>query len=32
MTVTYTFDGFCSLDGVGSNSRDCGGYWRKRGV
>jgi dihydrofolate reductase len=33
MTVTYTFDVFCSLDGFGSydSSGDWGGYWGKQG-
>ena len=33
MTVTYTFDVFCSLDGYGSynSDGDWGGYWGKHG-
>ena len=32
MTVPYTFDVFCSLDGYGSYSGgDWGGYWGKQG-
>jgi hypothetical protein len=31
MTVTYTFDIFCSLDGYGSHNGDWGGYWGKQG-
>jgi dihydrofolate reductase len=33
MTVTYTFDVFCSLDGYGSynSDGDWGGYWGKQG-
>ncbi len=33
MTVTYTFDVFCTLDGFGSYSEDgdWGGYWGKEG-
>ncbi|KZB79663.1 dihydrofolate reductase family protein [Amycolatopsis regifaucium] len=31
MTVPYTFDIFCSLDGFGSHSGDWGGYWGKQG-
>ena len=33
MTVTYTFDVFCTLDGYGSydSSGDWGGYWGKQG-
>ncbi len=33
MTVTYTFDVFCSLDGYGSynDDGDWGGYWGKQG-
>ncbi|GAA3247690.1 dihydrofolate reductase family protein [Dactylosporangium siamense] len=33
MTVTYTFDVFCTLDGFGSydSNGDWGGYWGKQG-
>jgi dihydrofolate reductase len=31
MTATYTFDVFSSLDGYGSHSGNCGGYWGKQG-
>jgi dihydrofolate reductase len=32
MTVTYTFDIFCGLDGFGSyDGGDWGGYWGKQG-
>jgi dihydrofolate reductase len=31
MTVTYTFDIFCTLDGYGSHHGDWGGYWGKQG-
>src|SRR3954452_22439661 len=31
MTVTYTFDVFCSLDGFGAASGDWTGYWGKQG-
>ena len=31
MTVTYTFDVFCSLDGFGAASGDWAGYWGKQG-
>src|SRR4029450_10231965 len=33
MTATYTFDGFCPLDGYGSYGPggDWGGYWGKQG-
>lgn len=31
MTVTYTFDAFCTLDGFGTASRDWAGYWGKQG-
>jgi len=31
VTVTYTFDVFCSLDGFGAASGDWTGYWGKQG-
>jgi len=31
MTVTYTFDVFCSLDGYGAAGGDWTGYWGKQG-
>ncbi|MBY8340994.1 dihydrofolate reductase family protein [Streptomyces spinosirectus] len=31
MTVTYTFDVFCSLDGFGAAGGDWTGYWGKQG-
>src|SRR6476660_9923023 len=31
MTVTYTFDVFCSLDGYGAASGNWTGYWGKQG-
>jgi hypothetical protein len=33
MTVTYTFDVLCTLDGYGSyrDGADWGGYWGKQG-
>ena len=31
MSVTYTYDVFCSLDGFGSHHGDWGGYWGKQG-
>ena len=31
MTVTYTFDVFCSLDGSGAAGGDWNGYWGKQG-
>jgi len=33
MTVTYTFDVFCTIDGFGSydSTGDWGGYWGKQG-
>jgi dihydrofolate reductase len=31
MTVSYTFDVFCSLDGFGAATGDWSGYWGKQG-
>ena len=31
MTVSYTFDVFCSLDGFGAATGDWTGYWGKQG-